>query len=159
MKKLLLTIVIFSVLLIIGCQENSITEPVVKLEKAGNTITQDTLQLNFIIEDPLTGSIELRGEVLYTHELFNTNDRFDNQFLVSVSIEFDSELIDKLGMMHPDWNSKGQSKDSIYVSEEGIYILEKTYGITNRVDVVLIVQYLVSTEGVGVPNVWLELNK
>ncbi len=60
-------------------------------------------------------------------------------------------------MMHLEWSSSGKSEDSMYINEEGIYILQKAYSITNRNDVVLAVQYLVTTEGVGVPNLWLEL--
>ena len=57
------------------------------------------------------------------------------------------------------WNGalQAKSEDSMYISEEGIYILQKAYSITNRDDVVLVVQYLVTTEGVGIPNCWLEL--
>lgn len=156
MKKLFLTTVIFSVLLFIGCQENSITEPAGALEKTGNPVNRETIQINFVIDDPLAGKVELVGEVYYTHELLNS-DQHRNQFLVSVSLEFNSQLNDMLGMMHLEWRSSGKSEDSMYISEEGIYILQKAYSITNRDDVVLVVQYLVTTEGVGVPNCWLEL--
>ena len=156
MKKLFLTTVIFSVLLFIGCQENSITEPVGTLEKTGDPVNREIIQMNFVIEDPIAGNIELVGEVYYTHELANS-DQLSNLFLVSVSLDFNAELNDMLGMMHLEWSSSGKSEDSMYISEEGIYILQKAYGITNRNDVVLIVQYLVTTEGVGVPNCWLEI--
>ncbi len=156
MKKLFLTTVIFSVLLFIGCQENSITEPAGALEKTGNPVNRETIQINFVIDDPLAGKVELVGEVYYTHELLNS-DQPSNQFLVSVSLEFNSQLNDMLGMMHLEWRSSGKSEDSMYISEEGIYILQKAYSITNRDDVVLVVQYLVTTEGVGVPNCWLEI--
>ena len=156
MKKLFLTTVAFSVLLLIGCQENSITEPVGTLKKTGNSVSREIIHINFVLEDPIAGSSELIGEVLYTHELLNS-DQLSSQFLVSVSIDFNSQLYDMLGMMHPDWSSSGKSEDSMYISEEGIYIIQKAYRITNRDDVVLVVQYLVTTEGVGVPNCWLEI--
>jgi hypothetical protein len=156
MKKLFLTTVIFSVLLFIGCQENSITDPVGTLEKTGDPVNREIIQMNFVIDDPLAGSIELVGEVYYTHEVFNS-DQLSNLFLVSVSLDLNAQLNDMLGMMHLDWSSSGKSEDSMYISEEGIYILQKAYSITNRNDVVLIVQYLVTTEGVGIPNCWLEL--
>jgi len=156
MKKLFLTTVIFSVLLFIGCQENSITEPAGALEKTGNPVNRETIQINFVIDDPLAGKVELVGEVYYTHELLNSDQR-RNQFFVSVSLEFNSQLNDMLGMMHLEWRSSDKSEDSMYISEEGIYIVQKAYSITNRDDVVLVVQYLVTTEGVGVPNCWLEI--
>jgi hypothetical protein len=156
MKKLLLTAVVFSVLFIIGCQENSITDPVGTLEKRSNTDTREIIQMNFMIDDPLAGKVELVGEVYYTHELANSDHR-SSQFLVSVSLELNVQLFDMLGGTHPEWSSSGKSEDSMYISEEGIYILQKAYSITNRNDVVLIVQYLVTTEGVGIPNCWLEI--
>ena len=156
MKKLFLATVVLSVLFIVGCQDNSITEPVGTLEKTGNPVTREIIQMNFMIDDPLAGNVELVGEVYYTHELVNS-DQLSSQFLVSVSLDFNAELNDMLGMMHLEWKSSGKSEDSMYISEEGIYILQKAYGITNRDDVVLIVQYLVTTEGVGIPNCWLEL--
>lgn len=122
MKKLFLTTVVFSVLLLIGCQENSITEPVGTLEKTGNPVNREIIHMNFIIEDPLAGKVELVGDVYYTHELLNSDQR-SSQFLVSVSLEFNSQLFDMLGMMHRDWSSSGKSEDSMYISEDGIYIL------------------------------------
>ena len=156
MKKLFLTTVAFSVLLLIGCQENSITEPVGTLEKTGNSVSREIIHINFFVEDPLAGRSELVGDVYYTHELLNS-DQHSDLFLVSVTLELNAQLFDMLGMMHPDWSSSGKSEDSMYISEEGIYILQKAYRITNRDDVVLVVQYLVTTEGVGVPNCWLEI--
>jgi len=156
MKKLLLATTVLSVLFIAGCQENSITEPVVTLEKTGDPVNREIIQMNFMIDDPLIGVVEIVGEVYYTHELVNS-DQLSSQFLISVSLDFNAELNDMLGMMHLEWSSSGKSEDSMYISEEGIYILQKAYGITNRDDVVLIVQYLVTTEGVGIPNCWLEI--
>ena len=156
MKKIFLTTVVLSVLFIVGCQENSITEPVGTIEKTGDRVNRELIQMNFMIDDPLIGKVELVGEVYFTHELANSN-QLSSQFLVSVSIELYAELNDMLGRMHMDWSSSGKSEDSMYISEEGIYILQKAYSITNRNDVVLVVQYLVTTEGVGIPNCWLAL--
>jgi len=155
MKKFSLIIVVFSVLLLLGCQENSVTDPVSTLEKPGRLVTMETIQLHFVIEDPIGGSSEFVGEVNYTLELVKNSQQINTQSLVSVGIEMNSTLADRLGRTHPEWSSSGRSKESFYVSEEGIYIFEKTYNITNREDVVLVVQYLATTEGIGVPNVWL----
>jgi hypothetical protein len=156
MKRLFFTSVIFSVLLFIGCQESSITEPAGTLEKTGNPGGKQIIQMNFMIDDPFAGSVEIVGEVYYTHEVGNS-DQFSDLFLVSVTLDLNAELNDMLGMMHLEWKTSGKSEDSMYISEEGMYILQKAYSITNRNDVVLIVQYLVTTEGVGIPNCWLEL--
>jgi hypothetical protein len=55
-----------------------------------------------------------------------------------------------------EWTIEGQSQDEFYVSEEGIVIVDKAYLITNRNDIILCVQYLITTEGVGIPNMWLQ---
>ncbi len=156
MKKLFLITLAFFVLFVMGCQENSITEPVGTLEKTGISVSREIIHINFFLEDPLAGRSELVGDVYYTHELLNS-DQHSNLFLVSVTLELNAQMNDMLGMMHLDWSSSGKSEDSMYISEEGIYILQKAYSITNRDDVVLVVQYLVTTEGVGVPNCWLEI--
>ena len=156
MKKLFLAIVVLSVLFVVGCQENSITEPVGTLEKTRNSVNREFIQMNIVIDDPLAGKVELVGKVYYTHELANSDKR-SSQFLVSVSLELNAQLFDILWGTHLEWCSSGKSEDSMYISEEGIYILQKAYSITNRDDVVLVVQYLVTTEGVGIPNCWLEL--
>jgi hypothetical protein len=155
MKNILIALPLFLALLLIGCQENPITEPVSSLEKADNPTTTETIQLHFVIEDPVNGSVELVGEVNYQHDLQNSYQQIYDQNLVSVDIEFNSTLSDVLGGVHLGWNSTGKSEDDIYVSEEGIYVMQKSYNITNREDVVLVVQYLITTEGVGVPNVWI----
>ena len=156
MKKLFLAVVVLSVLFIAGCQENSITDPVGTLEKRSNTDTREIIQMKFMIDDPIAGRVEIVGEVYYTHEVGNS-DQLSDLFLVSVSLDLNAQLNDMLGMMHLDWSSSGKSEDSMYISEEGIYILQKAYSITNRDDIVLVVQYLVTTEGVGIPNCWLAL--
>jgi len=53
------------------------------------------------------------------------------------------------------WSVKGKSQDVVTVSEEGILLIEKSYWIANRYDVVLLVQYLVTTDGVGISGVSL----
>ena len=156
MKRLILSTIVLSVLFFVGCQENPITDPVGTLEKTGNPDGKEIIQMNFMIDDPVAGSVEIVGEVYYTHEVGNS-DQLSDLFLVSVTLDLNAELNDMLGMMHLEWKSSGKSEDSMYISEEGIYILQKAYSITNRDDVVLIVQYLVTTEGVGIPNCWLEL--
>lgn len=50
---------------------------------------------------------------------------------------------------------KSIGEDTVYVSEEGIVIVDKTYPISNRNDIILCIQYLVSTEGVGITNMWI----
>jgi len=156
MYKIFINLLVLTTILVVGCGENSLNVPVGTLEKNGNTPTREILNFNLVINDPIAGSSELVGTAYYTHEVANSNLQ-GNQFLVSVSIDMNSELNDMLGMMHLEWNSSGQSNESFYINEEGIYLLQKAYSITNRDDVMLIIQYLVTTEGMGISNVWMQL--
>ena len=76
MKKLLISFVIFSALFIIGCQENSITDPVSteavnKNQTKGGTITSGVIPLEGVLV--ITGGFQsyysLEGQINYTHEL------------------------------------------------------------------------------------------
>ncbi len=77
MKKLFLTIVTFSVLFVIGCQENSITDPIEgvnqqDLQKNDDPqVHQGFIELEGILEVPgLPNSfLEINGQVGYVHEL------------------------------------------------------------------------------------------
>jgi len=74
---------------------------------------------------------------------------------VAIHIYINSELNDMLGMMHLEWRIQGRSEDVVTVSKQGTVLIEKCYSITNRSDVVLLVQYLVTTDGIGISNVSL----
>ena len=156
MKKLLFTLVFCLVLFFLGCQESSITEPTQSLLKETNISLTDTINLCCLLADPAGGNCQLNGEVVYTHQILGNEASDNGLYLVSLSLDINSILC---SLDHPTftrWTISGQSEDEFYVSEEGIYILQKAYLISNRNDVMLIVDYLVTTEGVGIPNVWLQ---
>ena len=156
MKKLLSSLVVFSVLFVTGCQENMLNEPTEVLQKhTDNIVTANTLKLNYELIDPLYGSSKLSGRVSYVHTIINRTMNPVGLNEISLHIEMNSELNDLLGMMHLEWTAQGRSDDIVYVSEEGILLFEKSYQISNRNDVVLLVQYLVTTNGVGISNVSL----
>jgi hypothetical protein len=156
MKKFFLTFVSFLVLLFIGCQESSITEPTQSLTKRGNLSTKESINLSWTLSDPAGGSCQLTGEVNYLHQIVSDQAEEDGLYLISLTLEMNSILCRLDGPATTPWSIEGQSVDEFYVSEEGIYILGKVYGIENRMDIVLVVQYLVTTEGVGIPNLWLQ---
>jgi hypothetical protein len=156
MKQLLFSLVIFSVLLVIGCEENLVNEPAVALLKQkDNLASARTIILNYELQDPSYGYSRLSGRVSYVHKIINRAMNPVGLNEISLHIEMNSELDDLLGMMHLEWVAQGRSDDIVYVSEEGILLFEKSYQISNRNDVVLLVQYLVTTNGVGISNVSL----
>lgn len=156
MKTFFVTLAAISLALIIGCQENLINEPSdALLKQKDNLVTTNTIKLNYDLRDPLYGISKLSGRVSYTFQIVNQAMNPTGLNEVSIHINMDSELDDMLGMMHLEWRIQGRSNDVVYVSEEGILLLEKSYSITNRNDVVLLVQYLVTTNGVGISGVSL----
>ncbi|MCU0344238.1 MAG: hypothetical protein MUF28_10535 [Ignavibacterium sp.] len=156
MKKLLFTLIFFLVLIFIGCQESSITEPTQSIAKKGNLATTETINLCCLLADPAGGNCQLKGEVNYIHQIIGSQSEGDGLYLVSLSLEMNSELCSLDGPALTRWTIEGQSEDEFYVSEEGIVIVDKAYLISNRNDIILCVQYLVTTEGVGIPSIWLQ---
>ncbi|NWG28147.1 MAG: hypothetical protein HXY48_06385 [Ignavibacteriaceae bacterium] len=158
MKTFFLTLAAFSLALIImGCQENVSTEPETStLFKDGITTTNTNLfnriKICCEVRDPEYGACNLNGNVNYVHQVINQtmNPLGLNEILLK--LQMDSRLCDMLGMMHLEWRIEGRSEDVVYVSEEGIAVIEKCYSITNRTDVVLLVKYLVTTDGVGISS-------
>lgn len=154
MKTLFLILVAFLFALIIGCRESLINEPAeTMLKQKDNLVNAHTVHINYEISDPLYGVSRLTGKVTFVHQLINQPMGPIGFNRVSIQINIDSELENLFGMMRSKWRIQGRSFDIICVSEEGIVLIEKTYWITNRNDVVLLVRYMVTTDGVGISSV------
>ena len=153
MKTFFVTLVAFLLAFIIGCQENLINEPENSLEKKTDSINRNSIKICCEIRDPQAGVCNLSGYVNYAHQIINRTMNPMGLYEISLNLEMDSKLCDKLGMVHLEWRIQGKSNDIVYVSEEGILLVEKTYWITNRNNVVLLVKYLVTTNGVGIASV------
>jgi hypothetical protein len=153
MKTFFVTLVAFSLALIIGCGENMLNEPQTSLEKKTDSINKNTIKICCEVRDPEYGSCNLNGCVNYVHQIINRAMNPIGLYEISLRLQMDSKLCDKLGMLHLEWRAEGRSNDIVYVSEEGILLVEKTYWITNRNDVVLLVRYMVTTDGVGISSV------
>lgn len=153
MKKIFLTLVSAAFLFVVGCQENPVTEPIQSLDKQGNPIVEETINLCCVLADPAGGNCQITGEVNYIHQISQVQPGL---YEVTLELNMSSQLCSLDGPGLTQWTITGQSVDEFNVSEEGIYILQKAYLISNRSDIILIVDYLVTTEGVGVPNLWLQ---
>ena len=106
------------------------------------------------VQDPNYGICNLNGCVDYDFKVTSkTMNPGPGTYEISLTLYMNSVLCDMLGMVHLEWRVEGKSHDVVYVSEEGILLLEKSYWITNRTDVVLLVKYLVTTNGVGIASV------
>jgi len=150
----IITTVFFLVLL--GCQENSfnpVETPSMLKEKP---TAQQTIKLCCELKDRNSSICNLNGRVDYFLEVIKDMMTPLPTNLISLRINFQGMLCNKLGMQQSLWSVDGKSNDVVQVSEEGILLLDKYYTITNRNDVVLHVKYLVSTEGMGVSSIDLK---
>lgn len=157
MKNLIKPFVLTTFLFAFGCNDLPPTEPAGAVQKLNNPVTKEVLDICCQVTDPIMGCCKVIGEVTYVHEIVEIQSALSGLSLVRVQIDMDAELCDRFGMVHLEWGIVGKSEDLIYVSEDGIYLLQKAYPICNRNECVLVVQYLVTTEGVGIPNMWIEL--
>ncbi len=154
MKNLFVIFAVFSLAILIGCKENLINGPETSQLLKDKLPEVNRIKICCEVQDPNFGICNLDGYVNYTHSITNKmGPRGITE--ISLNIYMNSTLCDKLGMVHLDWRIEGRSDDLVYVSEEGILLLEKSYWITNRTDVVLLVRYLVTTNGMGIADVSL----
>jgi len=151
MKTFFVTLAAFSLALFMGCQESMLNEPADPLLKGkDDLISTNMIKLNYNLRDPLYGTCCLSGRVTYSFQILNRAMNPTGLNEIAIHIYINSEINDMLGMMHLEWRVEGRSDDIVYVSEDGIVLLEKCYSITNRNDVILLVRYLVTTNGIGI---------
>lgn len=156
MKTFFITLAAFSLALLIGCQENMLNEPSEAfLKQNDNLVTSNILKLECDLRDPSYGISKLCGSVNYTIQVINDAMIPIGLNRISLRLNINALLNDIYGMMHLEWGVEDRSLDVVTVSEDGINILEKCYSISNRTDVVLLIQYLVTTNGVGVASISL----
>jgi hypothetical protein len=165
MKKLLISLVVFSVLFIIGCQENSITDPVStesvnKNQTTVDNITSGVIQLEglLIIPGGFQSYYDIHGQINYTHQLVFLDPMPPaSQYYIDLNLSASATLTDE---GHNTFRISSTSEDNIYVSEDGIYILEKSFIVQGRNDgLVLVCRFLVTTDGVGLNAKWLSISK
>ena len=164
MKKIFLATVAFSVLLLIGCQENSITDPIQDpgLQKTDDpSVHTGTITLEGILELPNQPNsyLSISGQIAYVHRIeFVDPIPPAPQYYVSLSLHVNAELSDPYSENNQDLTISSESQNVIYVSEEGIYLLEKSFTVRGRKDgLILLCRFLVSTDGVGLNEMWLVL--
>lgn len=153
MKKLLMIVMFIEYFLISGCSENNISQPELKIIKPHITTIKDNIPICYPLNDPLSGACNVIGSVIYLHQILSCPGNERGVYVIQINLEMNSEICSMFGMMHPAWSIAGNSEDIIYVSEEGIEILEKTYQICNRTDILLLVKYLITTEGTGIAEI------
>jgi len=169
MKKLFLTLVTFSILFVVGCQENSITDPLTveptnKVQQPDPS-NQGTITLNDLLLDPsvsIENYLTISGQIDYVHriELVDPIPPAP-QYYVSLSLSVNASLTSSTDSPNePTMVVTSESEDIMYVSEDGIYLLEKSFPIRGRVEddgMFLFCRFLVTTDGVGLNEMYLAL--
>jgi len=161
MKKLLISLVFYSVLFIIGCQENSITDPVStesinKNQTTSETFTSGVIPLEGLLVVPggFQSYYSIRGQINYTHELLLI-EPIPPQYYIDLNLSARALLTDE---GHNAFRISSLSEDNFYVSEDGISMLQKSFPVLGRNDgMVLVCRFLVTTDGIGLSSMWLAL--
>jgi hypothetical protein len=169
MKNLLLTIAFFSVLLLIGCQENSLTDPVQEnLQKNDDIpVQQGTILLKGDLADPREQFISdeikhitILGAVKFEHRLEDfKNDPTTPQQFVSLHLSMDAKIQDLNSPEDIIWSLSGDSKDIINVSDKNSNsTLYKYYTVQGNDDGMrLVCKFVVKPLGVDLNDYWLQL--
>jgi len=173
MKNLFLFFVAVSVLFVMGCQENTITDPVSiePTSKAQQDLSrQGIITLERVLADPypvMNSFFILNGEIEYVYRLEVSNsDLAVQQYSGSVQLNIFAGLTYLCTVCSQNNNNEeppagfisSQSTDTVTLTENGKYILEKSYLIQGREDgMVLICRFLVTTRDISIAEMFLVL--
>lgn len=157
MKKLLALLSVIFLVILVGCQENQITEPVESLDK--NIITAgEQMKLCCPLADPLCGRSLLNG-LVNVYKKPGGLDAYAN-ITYSFTINLAAELVDiSQNTIHSRWLVKGTSDHDVKFlnNSDGLVIIHKGYPVTNREDVMLVVKYQVDRNGnICIRNMYLK---
>jgi len=174
MKNLFVSLVVISVLSVIGCQENSITDPIANepVDKAQSGIP-DTYLHGFIplegaLNDPypignsyyiVTGIIEYEQRTVFVDPMLPTAKRYASLYLIT---EADFQYL--CTVCQPSEEDKlvgfisDVSEEYVALGGNCVSLLEKSFTIQGREDgMILKVRFLVTSGGVDLSTMWLAL--
>lgn len=174
MKNLIIPIVIAFILFCIGCQENSITDPVVNesVDKVqlGNPDTRfsGTINLNHVLDDPYpTGNsfFRINGQVEYSLRKIILNSAYlEKKPHLTLHLETDADLryFCTVCPPSPEDNLSGfiseMSDSYVDIGGNNVSILNKKYKIDGRKDEMeLNMQFSVSNDKIELIKMWLAL--
>jgi hypothetical protein len=168
MKKFFLSFVFFSVILVIGCQENSITDPIQveptqTIQKTDPEFIRGTFPLNRILVIPgMTNTYyNISGQISYSHQLVYLDPvPPTKQFYVKLHFSVNAVLTDPNSLRSNTYTIRAESDVNVTLSEKGIYTLEKSFPIDGRKDrMVLVCRFVVLENGVKLNEYWLSFAK
>ncbi len=167
MKHAAFVLAIVVAAFLVGCQDNSITNPITEKVsdsmQLSKTLPVDTIPLNAILREPrgFNAFTEVNGQVAYTITIIPRDPIPPNpQYTVLVTLGLDAEL-KPFGYEDPVWRISDFSRNELAaVEDDGAMSLEKSYRIEGRNDgVSLHLQFYVTERTVTLARMWLELPK
>ena len=176
MKNLLFCFVVFSALLVIGCQENSITDPLQFDQKGEIQKTSDQkinsgiITLEGMLQNPypvMNSFYLIDGEIKYKHRLQYLDPVPPNsQYVISLDLSVSADFMEYCTVCSPPTTGRSvgsisiETNDIIYMSGDGgcMYLLEKSFPIQGRTDgMVLMCRFNVTTDSIELYAMWLKL--
>ena len=170
MKKLLFLSVVFSALLIIGCQENSIVSPNSgPANKTANSPTSGTIKLNASLDNPhrvFNSYFSIDGEISYEIRVVDRDPIPPNsQEVITLNLNVDAELNSLCTVCSPLANQtfagvvSAETNDVFNDTDDGGFRITKTFQIQKRDDTMILnCSFIVTANEITLDAVWLELN-
>jgi len=163
MKNLLLTLAVFLVLSIIGCQENSINDPVstesINKDQNPGPYQHGFISLEGMLSDPYpigNSFYVINGQIEYEHRVVSQNH-------ISLHLLTNAELQNICTVCSPPENDvhsvfiSNDSEDYLLITGS-FTVLERSFTIQGREDgMVLKCRFLVTNGGIELSAMWLSL--
>lgn len=171
MKNLLLTLAVLFGLLLIGCQDNSITDPIhdTELQKDDEpNVNRGIITLEGMLNNPypvMNSFYKIVGEVEYLQTLQLIDPIPPNsQYMAFIELSISADLIELCTECSPPVTDplsgyiETELTEEILIYSGDAYLLQKSFTVGGRQDgMVLRVEFLVTTEGIELNDMWLEL--
>ena len=167
MKNILFSIFSISVMLLVGCQENSITDPqqgAVIQKNVDPTVQQGTIKLEAKLVNPDTpeGNYLLISGSVEFEETLNFTDAMPpiSQLYISLRLFTIADISNPAAPYDAISTVSSESNDMIsvaYVDQDGLTYINKYYSIKGKYNrLSLVCRFSVRTDGVSLSGMWLE---
>jgi hypothetical protein len=174
MKNKLFIFIMQLVLVLVGCKESTLTDPLQDLEfqKLKNNhdpvVHTGTILLDRMFRDPypvMNSFYIIKGQIQYRHSVRMLDPIPPNyQFLISLDLSVVANFTDFCTVSEPRTISPSVgtisvvTNDIIYIPENGKYMLAKKFPIKGREEeMILVCMFLVTADGVVLNAMWLSL--
>lgn len=168
MKKLFFAFALLLALFMLGCQEGSITDPVLtgsgdKANTISLAVTSGTIPLEGILKVPgkLNTYYSIKGAVDYAEQVSSsvttaTPSGYDVKVTLSANGTLNDSPLSGQRLEHNLWYFSSDSEDQILVPIDEKYKMEKVYPISGRRDgMVLVCRFYITTNSVQLGGMWL----